>query len=46
MNTNEKTAANTPDEIIELGLVSTETKGTGELINEMFGHFGEIGISE
>ncbi|GAB2552056.1 benenodin family lasso peptide [Rhodanobacter koreensis] len=46
MNTNENIRNDTSEDVIELGLASVETKGTGATVNEPFGHSGEVGISE
>jgi hypothetical protein len=46
MNTNDKIRTNPQDDVIELGVASVETKGTGAPVNEPFGKLGEIGISE
>ena len=46
MNTNENIRTNTPEDVIELGVASVETKGTGAPLNEVIGRFGEVGISE
>jgi hypothetical protein len=46
MNTNENIRTIAPEEIVELGVASTETKGSGVTIDEPQGHAGGGGISE
>lgn len=46
MNTNENIRNDTPEDVIELGVASVETKGTGQTYNEFLGHPSELGISE
>lgn len=46
MNANENTRTNAPEDVIELGLASIETKGSPLPGNEGQGRAGEVGISE
>jgi hypothetical protein len=46
MNTNENIRNDASDEVIELGIASTVTKGSGVTIDEPLGHTEENGISE
>lgn len=45
MNTNENIRTNMPEEVIEIGVASTETKG-GPLVGEEIGGKNFLGISE
>jgi hypothetical protein len=45
MNTNENICNETPEDVIELGVASTETKG-GPLAGEEIGGKNVLGISE
>lgn len=46
MNTNENSRNNASEDIVELGVASVETKGSGVPLNETIGRQNELGISE
>lgn len=46
MDTNEKALGEIPDEIIELGVASVETRGVLPIGNEAMGHAATPGITE
>ncbi|NMW22859.1 benenodin family lasso peptide [Rhodanobacter denitrificans] len=46
MNTNENMRNDMPEDVIELGTASVETKGSGVTIDEPQGHTGGGGISQ
>jgi hypothetical protein len=46
MKTNENIRTNAQDDVIELGVASVETQGSGAPLNETIGRQHELGISE
>lgn len=46
MDTNENTLTKAPEQIIELGVASIQTMGSGMKLDEVIGRSGDVGISE